>query len=92
MKQVHKFEKALANNGFVISNIFEKSFCGKGYKEYVYKNPAYQGRVIVVIWPNGDVDNALHYFIQSNGITAPSICETGPQLDRNLKRHYENKD
>ena len=88
MKQVHKFEKALADNGFVISNIFEKIFCWKNYKEYVYKREPYNGRVSVTIWANGKDCVAHHYFIQSNGITAPSSCESGPQLDRNLKRHY----
>ncbi len=91
-KQLHKFEKALANNDFVLKEILERKFCGKEYKDYIYRNPAYKGYVSVSIWPNGDVDNAHHFFIQSNGITAPNLCETGPQLDRNLKRHYQNKD
>lgn len=88
MKMIHKFEKVLEKHGFTELTITERAFCGHPYMEYSYRNPSHAGRVSVTLWPNKIDQMANHYYLQSNGITAPSQCDTAPQLDRNLTRHY----
>ncbi len=86
--KTNKFEKALAENGFILKEIIPKVFCGRHFKDLSYVNPSYKGRVSVSLWETGIYGDAIHYFIQSDGTIAPNVCETNRELDRNLKRYY----
>ena len=91
---IHKFEKVLAKHGFKLAVIKKKDFCGN-LSDMIYKKEGIEGWISFTVWPNSSKGEQciVHYFKQSNGIIAPSICETAPQLDRNLTRNYsENKD
>jgi hypothetical protein len=90
---LHKFEKVIAKHGFKLNQMIKKEFCGRGYFDYVYRHPDHAGRIVITFWDNAlkADDECHHFFVQSNGITAPSICATGPQLDRDLTRNYAIK-
>lgn len=84
----NKFHGVLEKHGFKAHNPVQKQSLGQ---EHLYTHPNREGMVNVSTHNRSGNQSWSHYFKQKNGLIAPSSGETKGQLDKNLTRHYGDK-